>query len=242
MARVKTLQAAFKSVPERPNRHQFDRRWLSRFLSLSGFTKSTTCWKGASNRLASTSDISPKLIIHLSDGRRVTSAPFSNGKSTGPFVLPFGLTGRDSRSRAVSPSTSNAPTLTGPWKATNLFSLSFAACVRSVPPRAAERSAKTSVASAPSSVTAPPFSPSKHTIDTRTAAPSTVQASSAHASKNPPALDNRFQHLAVSPAANGVRRDQPGAGQQARLHLFPRLRKPVADQIGPTRHAAPCLA
>src|SRR4051812_8268159 len=55
-------------------------------------------------------------MIQVSDGLRVMSRPLIQGLTTSWFLRPFGLGGSSSHFRAVAPSTSNAPTFTGPWK------------------------------------------------------------------------------------------------------------------------------
>lgn len=79
---------------------------------------------------------------------------------------------------------SKAPPLVSPMKATPAFSFNLFAWVRSVP--AAVRSALTRATSAPSSLN--PENPAPNpSIDTRTAAPSSTQGSSAQASRSAPA-------------------------------------------------------
>ncbi len=164
-----------------PCSHQFRLR-LSRLPeSLIGFTTRLICAKGSAKRAASLSVmVGPKSTIQVSLDRLAMSCPLAHGRSISAFDLPLGF-GLTSHWRACAPGMSKAPTLTGPWNAMPAFSLSGIAVVRSrsaLPPRSAVMRG----AVAPFSCAWQRDWP-KQIIDTRTAAPSLIQGSSAHASK-----------------------------------------------------------
>ena len=188
-----------KLAPLRPNRHQFVRLCRSFEAKRSGRTLKRTCSKGRSKRAASASERSPKLITQECRGRVVKSFPLRKGRRTSRLRLPFGLEGAESQVDATSWLTSNSPTSTGPWKLTPLFSNSCATSAKLVWPFCPSKSAWTIATDCPSNVASPPFSPSKHTIDTRTAAPSTVQPSSDHASKIRPPSTMGFSTARLAP-------------------------------------------
>ncbi len=138
------------------------------------------------------------------------SRPLIHGFTTSEFGRPFGLPPAESSLAAVSGGTSKEPPLVSPIKERPLFSGSGTAPVTSTP---LVRSEKISSTSTPSSRGSPfclaPL-PSKPTIDTRTAAPSSIQERSLSAKKmSPPPLIRastlrlappRMEFVASSPA------------------------------------------
>jgi hypothetical protein len=104
-------------------RHQKRRQASRLFFARSACTKASAWAKGASNSAALASAmVQPKSTIHMSRGRRVTSNPFTQWRSTSALGRPFGFSGRRSRPRAVSPGMSKAPPLVSPMKAMFAFS------------------------------------------------------------------------------------------------------------------------
>ena len=81
----------------------------------------------------------------------------------------------------------------------------------------------------------------KHTSDTRTAAPSITQGSSAHASKIVPPSVAACNAPSVRPAAYGVGRDKTNPTRLAHPDFLARLYEPVTDEVGFRRYApSPC--
>lgn len=136
-------------------------------MSRTGFTCCRTYSNGASNRLASASDMVPKSMIHRPEGRRVMSMPFSSGRTTSAFLRPFGSA---TRCRQIRKDLGHL----GPVQARRHALL---------PVKAHHR----------------------HAHRCTVHGPGFVRPCLEYAA----ALGDRFQHLAVRAAADGVGRDQP---------------------------------
>ena len=169
-------------------------------------------------------------MIQLSAERRDKSIPVTRGFRTSAFGLPFGFMGKQSHFRARLPGMSNGPFLFTPRNATDLLRLNRAARVRSTLPFV--RSAWMRTAGVPFRKAAKPaFLRAKQTNDTRTAVPSTVQGSSAQASKITPRSTIWSSTVRFHSASYGVGRNEAGTGDFAFGYQLAGFLEPVTHKI-----------
>ena len=154
------------------------------FLARTGWTCSATYSKGASYSAAADFGVSmPKSTMKVPRGRRVMSIPFTRGTTTSLLGRPLTLVAACNIPRATVPEMSNGPVFRTPRNAKLWFSGSTNALVRSM---SLVRSALMAPTEFPFKCRCSSEPSSCPTIETRTAAPSTIHGSSDHAMKMSP--------------------------------------------------------
>ena len=169
----------------------------------------------------------PKSMIHILRGRRVTSSPLIHGTITSELGRPWGL-GAQSISKATASGMSKAPPFVSPMKDNPTFAASGLAVVVLAVERRLAWIAATGLLSKMRSACEPLSNP---IMETWTFAPSRIQSRSLSAKKMSPVVLICSSTLRFAPPRMPCVASKPARAALAGLDLPPGLLEPVAAQV-----------